>query len=215
MLVVSNLIVMPSIRQCARSLFARKVACLALVLLAIPVVVIVLRAESARADAEQYRVFSDYLEQGLTGESHSLGSRRGLVVIDGSSRGCFRRDLMLITRFSAVRRDLQLNSKTPLINYLLTNLFSEQFQKSFALSARYELMTAAESKLYPHEPFQKRFPNNYGYHSFTRVGFNRAMTEAVFYTEHFCGMCGEGKYVYMQKRGERWIVVQEAMTWIS
>jgi hypothetical protein len=25
------------------------------------------------------------------------------------------------------------------------------------------------------------------------------MTEAVLYTEHFCGMCGEGKYVYMQK----------------
>jgi hypothetical protein len=129
--VVSSLIVMPFISQCERSLFVWKVACLALLLLVILVLVIVFRAESPRADAEQYRVFSDYLEQGLTGESHSLGSRPGLVVIDGSSRGGFRKDLMLVTRFSDVRRDLQFDSKTPLINYLLTNLFSGQFQKSF------------------------------------------------------------------------------------
>ncbi len=178
-------------------------------------VVVALQPNSGRANSEQYRVFSDYLEQGLTGESHSLGSREGLVVIDGCTMGGLRGSFLLIEKFSRVSRDLQLPTAIPLLNLLTSNVSQERLQKSFALSVQYELMTVAESKLYPYEAFQKRFPGNYGYQTFTRVGFNPDMTQAVFYTEHICGMCGEGKYVYMQKRGDKWTVVRIAGTWIS
>src|SRR5215813_3292233 len=33
------------------------------------------------ADAEQYAVYSAYIEDGLTGDSHSLGDRRGTILI--------------------------------------------------------------------------------------------------------------------------------------
>ena len=76
-------------------------------------------------------------------------------------------------------------------------------------------MTDSEMALYPNESFWKQFPDNYGYHTFTQVGFNRELTEAVFYTEHICGLCGEGKYVYMRKLDGKWVMVGEDVRWIS
>lgn len=178
-------------------------------------VIFVLRPDSARADAEQYLVISDYLTQGLTGESHSLGDRAGMVVIDGSTRGGLRSGLFLVGTFSYARRNSNLSSLVPLVNLLTSNLRSEKFQKSFVLPARYELMTESESVLYPSEAFEKRFPGNYGYHTFTRIGFNHDLTEAVFYTEHMCGLCGEGKFVYMRKQSGKWVVIGTAGTWVS
>src|SRR5260370_672264 len=39
------------------------------------------RPNPGRARLEQYAVYSTYIEEGLTGDSHSLGSRRGTVLI--------------------------------------------------------------------------------------------------------------------------------------
>jgi hypothetical protein len=213
---VSNVSVMHSNPHQFKFFRSRVVAIvLSFVILTCLSVVVALQPNFGRANSEQYRVFSDYLEQGLTGESHSLGSREGLIVIDGCTKGGLRESLLLIEKFSRVRRDLQLPSAIPLLNLLTSNVIPERLQESFGLSLHYELMTDAESKLYPYEAFWKRFPGNYGYQTFTRVGFNPEMTQAVFYTEHICGMCGEGKYVYMQKRGEKWVVVHVVGTWIS
>jgi hypothetical protein len=48
-------------------------------------------------------------------------------------------------------------------------------------------------KLYSSEAFFARFPSRYGALTFSRVAFNRDLTEAFFYTEHLWGLCGEGK----------------------
>jgi len=76
-------------------------------------------------------------------------------------------------------------------------------------------MTNSELVLYPNESFEKQFPGNYGYHTFTRVGFNRQLTEAIFDTEHMCGLCGEGKYVYMRKLDGKWVMMGEDVRWVS
>ena len=39
--------------------------------------------------------------------------------------------------------------------------------------------------------------------------------EAIFYPEHACGLCGEGKYVLMRKINGKWMVQGESGTWIS
>jgi hypothetical protein len=52
-------------------------------------------------------------------------------------------------------------------------------------------------KLYLHEAFLRRFPDSHEVLTFPRVAFNRDLTEAFFYTEHLCGFCGEGKFVFM------------------
>lgn len=206
---------MPLRTQRLRVLARRVSIALAVLFFSLLAVLVELRPNSARADAEQYLVFSDYLSQGLTGESHSLGDRAGMVVIDGSTRGGWRRSLFLIATFSHARQNSRLSSLVPLVNLLTSNVRSEKFQRSLVLPARYELMTESESTLYPYEAFWKRFPGNYGYHTFTRIGFNRDLTEAVFYTEHICGLCGEGEYVYMRKQNGKWMVIGTAFTWVS
>jgi hypothetical protein len=60
-----------------------------------------------------------------------------------------------------------------------------------------------------------RFPQNYGYLTFSRVAFNRDLTEAFFYTEHVCGLRGEGRFVFVKKVIGVWIVDRTASTWIS
>src|SRR5260370_42614520 len=46
------------------------------------VVLFASRPNPGDARTEQYAVYSAYIEDGLTGESHSLGNRRGTVIID-------------------------------------------------------------------------------------------------------------------------------------
>ena len=96
-----------------------------------------------------------------------------------------------------------------------TNLWDVTLEPKFQLSARYELATEGEMKLYPNEAFVRRFPDCYGVLTFSRVAFNRELTEAFFYTEHLCGLCGEGKFVYMRKAAGKWAVADTAETWIS
>lgn len=51
------------------------------VVLGLPVLAFVAVSNPSAADTEQYAVYSAYIEDGLTGESHSLGKRRGTVLI--------------------------------------------------------------------------------------------------------------------------------------
>jgi hypothetical protein len=98
-------------------------------------IVFVSGPNSTQANAEQYRVLSDYLAQGLTGESHGLGGHDGTVVIERETTGGVRGSLMLIRTFSYAKQDLQLRSVSMLVNLITSNLRSEQFQRSFVLPA--------------------------------------------------------------------------------
>ena len=181
------------------------------------------RPDPVRAEAEQYRVFSDYLSTGLAGFSHDLGTRNGITVILGRTtvtamlvnKNWFNEYSALIGTLSLARDTLPLMSEWPMVNLLVTNLRSEQLREQFTLPGRYVFATQAETALYGTRAFEERFPGNYGYLTFTRVGFDRKLTEAVFYTEHVCGLCGEGKYVYMRKLHGKWVIQAVAGTWIS
>jgi hypothetical protein len=63
--------------------------------------------------------------------------------------------------------------------------------------------------------FDMKFPNNMGFIRLSGVGFNRSHTQAVFYIDHFCGLCGSGDYVLMEKVKGRWIVRNMRSLWIS
>jgi hypothetical protein len=63
--------------------------------------------------------------------------------------------------------------------------------------------------------FQKKFPDNLGFVALSGVGFNPSRTQAVFYIDHFCGLCGGGRYVLMEKIDGGWRVRGEHYTWIS
>ena len=187
------------------------------------VVHLALRPSSHAADTEQYAVLSAYIEPGLTGYSHDLGRREGLVVIAARTTfsqpilnsNKFKQYMSLVLSTGHAKASIHQLSRSLVFEFWVTNLWDVTLEPKFRLPARYEFATENEMKLYPYEGFFKRFPNSYGALTFSRVAFNRELTEAFFYTEHLCGLCGEGKFVYMRKTAGKWAVADTAGTWIS
>ena len=105
-------------------------------------------------------------------------------------------------------------SRSMVFEFWATNLRDVTLERKLHL-AHYELATEDEMTQYPSATFFARFPNSYGALTFSRIAFNRDLTEAFFYTEHLCGLCGEGKFVYMRKIADKWVVAGTASTWIS
>ena len=184
---------------------------------------LVLRPSAERADSEQYIVYSAYIEPNLTGDSHDLGSPNGLIVIHRntiisnqfittSKLNQYRFLLGSLGRAKAAIPQLR---RYVLVEFFIANLCDEQLESRFHRTAKYEFPTEREMNLYPRDKFMRRFPHSYGYLTFSRVAFNRDLTEAFFYTEHVCGLCGEGKYVFMRKIDGSWIVESTASTWVS
>jgi hypothetical protein len=168
-------------------------------------------------------VLSAYIEPGLTGDSHDLGDSKGLVVIAArttfslsmADSSKFNQYVSLVSSTGHAKTAIHQLSRPLVFEFWATNLWDVTLERKFKLPARYELATEHEMKLYPHEAFFKRFGDSYGALTFSRVAFNRDLTEAFFYTEHLCGLCGEGKFVYMRKTGGKWSVAETAGTWIS
>ena len=199
------------------------VVALGIVIASVLLTHLALRPNAGRADSEKYAVYSAYIEPSLTGDSHDLGNRNGLVVIQGktvvsdrfvdkSKLGQYRYVAGTSGHAKGVIPQLR---GSVLFEFFIANLRNERLETHFRLSARYELATDEEMNLYPSEQFTTRFPSSYGYLTFSPVAFNRDLTEAFFYTEHVCGLCGEGKYVFMRKVGGKWVVEGTASTWIS
>lgn len=191
--------------------------------LAVLVVHLILRPNPDLADAEQYAVLSAYIEPNLTGESHDLGSREGVVVIAANTTfsqpmlnsNKFRQYRSLVMSTAHAKVTIRQLSRPLVFEFWAANLTDVTLERKLQLPARYELATEEEMKVYPFEAFYKRFPHSYGALTFSRIAFNRKLTEAFFYTEHLCGLCGDGKFVYMRKTAGKWVVAGTASTWIS
>lgn len=198
-------------------------AAFAVVVISLLVVHLSMRPNPVAADTEQYAVLSAYIEPGLTGYSHDLGSSKGLVVI--AARTTFSQPMLTSNKFkqymslvqSTSHAESAINqlSRSMVFEFWATNLCDVTLEPKFQLPGRYELATEGEMKLYSYEAFFRRFPDSYGALTFSRVAFNRDLTEAFFYTEHLCRLCGEGKFVYMRKTQGKWAVADTAGMWIS
>lgn len=174
---------------------------------------LILRPSPSQMQTEQYIVYSAFIQPEFTADPHDLRTGGGPVVIHGSTMVS---DQFINSRFHQYRYLLGTASHTKalipqlrasvLFEFLIANLLDMQFTKQFTLNVRYELATEQETYLSTSEQFRKRFPDSYGYLTFSRIGFNRDLSEALFYTEHVCDLCGEEKYVYMRKVNGRWIV---------
>jgi hypothetical protein len=167
-----------------------------------------LRLQSNRTRSEKYMVYSAYVNSRLTGESHDLGSPKRLSVIVGTTIAPG------ISLLGDAKRRLPGTRPSTLVAFLLSNLWDKSLTREFDISARYLLITKTEALSYPFDSIQK-YPSSYGYLIFSDIGLNADSTEALFYTEHICGLCGGGEYVLMQKIAGRWKVVGESYTWIS
>jgi hypothetical protein len=104
-------------------------------------------------------------------------------------------------------------------SFLFRNLLQTPMRKPIPLPNRATVAFASchDIELLQHDPaeFEKKFPHNLGYIAMTGVGFNPSRTQAVFYIDHFCGLCGGGRYVLMEKIDGKWAIRDEHWTWIS
>lgn len=199
------------------------VVALAAAIVAMLVSHLALRPNSDLADAEQYAVLSAYIEPNLTGYSHDLGSHRDEIVI--AAKTTFSEPILnsnklkqyrsLVLSTGHAKASIHDLSRSLVFEFWATNLKDLTLERRLQLAAHYELATEDEMRQYPSAAFFARFPNSYGALTFSRVAFSRDLTEAFFYTEHLCGLCGEGKFVYMRKIAGKWVVVDTASTWIS
>jgi hypothetical protein len=171
-------------------------------------------AERERNADEEYAVYSAYLSEGLLNDPHdwSVGGPVQVVVWDTTRAGGNLRFRALYVLDGRVRfKKLQTLTR---VSYLLRNLFQTRILPKFALPSRATVAFTSQSDYFSPD-FQKKFPRNLGLISLSGVGFNAHRTQAVFYIDHFCGLCGGGRYVLMEKLDGFWRVRDEHYTWIS
>jgi hypothetical protein len=171
-------------------------------------------AERERNADEEYAVYSAYLSEGLLNDAHdwSVGGPVKVVVRNTTKAGGNLRLRALYMLDGRVHFD-QLYTSTR-ISYFVRNLFQTRILPRFVLPSRAIVALASQSD-YGSPEFQKEFPHNLGLIVLSGVGFNLTRTQAVFYIDHFCGLCGGGRYVLMEKINGSWRVRGERYTWIS
>ncbi|HVN09652.1 MAG TPA: hypothetical protein VMV61_11790 [Patescibacteria group bacterium] len=66
------------------------------------------------------------------------------------------------------------------------------------------------------ESFERLFPGAPGIISFSHVGFDASLDQAIVSTSFVCGgLCGTGKIYILKKRWGRWRVVNQWIVWVS
>jgi hypothetical protein len=170
--------------------------------------------EQARNREPQYEVYSAYLSEGILDDAHdwSVGPSIQVVIDDRIKIGSTLRWWWLYPFDGRVRFD-KLEATTR-ASFVASNLLQTRTLPNIRLPRRANPILASASEISSTD-FQKRFPNNLGYVVLSAVGFNREQTQAVFYIDHFCGLCGGGRYVLMEKVNGSWHVRGERYTWIS
>lgn len=170
-------------------------------------------AERTRNASEEYAVYSAYLSQGIAEDAHdwSVDAPIEVVVTDTTKVGTLRWWPLYALDF---RRKFDRISGVTNYSFLVRNLLRTPVTDRFRLPRRASVAIATESEAESPD-FYKRHPRAIGYLTLSGVGFNATRTQAMFYIDHFCGLCGGGRYVLMNKVDGQWRVADEHYTWIS
>jgi hypothetical protein len=171
-------------------------------------------AERERNADQEYSVYSAYLSEGLSNDAHdwSVGGPVEVVVRDTTGVGGNLR-WRLLYLFDGHGQFHQLRTSTR-ASYLVRNLFRTRIASKFVLPSRATVAITSEFD-FNSPDFQEKFAHNLGFIALSGVGFNPSRTQAVFYIDYFCGLCGGGRYVLMEKVEGSWRVREEHYTWIS
>ncbi|MGH9735246.1 MAG: hypothetical protein ACRD8A_11730, partial [Candidatus Acidiferrales bacterium] len=177
----------------------------------ITLVVILGWFEINRNKGDEYVVYSAYLSQRFWNNTDDSSGRRPtlLVIADRPFLSGLRFRLPRFLERDVNFRDLQASTWA---TFAVHNLFRIRIQSQFALPGRAVLTSDSD---YSSANFQKAFPYNTGLIVLSGVGFNPSRTQALFYIEDLCGLCGDGRFVLMDKVGGSWRVEAEHSTWVS
>ena len=163
--------------------------------------------------AEEYAVYDAAIREAFSGDGTSY-----YVILDRTQpAGRFG-----ITNFHSEKLGLSLTTR---VSYAAKNVFRFRIAPKFNLP--YPLRMVAQGELDRIFRPGKRDSTNVsrleellrkscGVITLSRVGFDVRGKHAVVYAQlTYCGLCGEGTYLYLSKEAGAWHIVRRAGTWIS
>lgn len=190
-------------------------ALLSVLLLAAAVFAVVI-IQQRRAQAELGAVLSAYLSNVVLHDAHDWGSGRGIQIIVQREA---QRPVMWRLRWSALfdnRISFPQPSLVTRASFALNNAVASDIHANLLLPNGVDFAFVSRNDLQNHSgDLAQRFPRNLGYIAVSQPGLNFNKTEAIFYIDHFCPLCGGGGYIFMRKINGAWRVVDERFVWAS
>jgi hypothetical protein len=189
-----------------------------LLLTAVAVIIVLAVVDRLRNKDEEYAVYSAYLSEGILNDAHdwSVDTPIQVIVADKTEMG----GIFRLWAFSVAANRLGFHDPhfSTRASFIARGLYQTKILPKFVLPKRATAVVAARADIQGisnSAEFQAKFPHNLGLIILSGVGFNPSRTQAIFYIEHLCGLCGGGRYVLMEKINGAWIVRDEHYTWIS
>lgn len=163
--------------------------------------------------AEEYAVYNAAIREAFSGDGVSC-----FVILDGTEP----EDHFGISKFHSRELGLSLTMRA---SYAAKNAFRFHIAPRFGLPHPFRMVSQNElDRIF--RPGKTDSPNaaelerllrkSWGVITLSRVGFELGGQRAVVYAQlTYCGLCGEGSYLYLSKETGAWHVVRRAGTWIS
>src|SRR5437588_3278737 len=164
-------------------------------------------------NSEEYAVYEATIREALSGDGVSY-----YVILDTTQpAGRFG-----ISSFHCEKSGLPVSARA---SYTAKNLFRFHVPPKLRLPHPFTMVDQEELDR-AYRPGQTDSPNavelrallrkSWGVITLSRVGFDASGKHAVVYAQlTYCGLCGEGTYLYLLKETEAWHIVGRAGTWIS
>jgi len=155
---------------------------------------------------EQYAVYSAVL-------TDKRYKNEEFVINEYTSPGFMSDGVNLNQFFSALAADT-------IADFQLNNETERKLEDNFAINDRVVFFSKKElEQLYRKDrwnKFYKRHPKAHGIITFSGVGINRERTQALVNVSKNCGfLCGQGEFIFLQKKNGKWAIEQIAKLWIS
>ncbi len=163
--------------------------------------------------AEEYTVYDAAIREAFSGDGVSY-----YVILDRTKpAGRFG-----VSNFHSQKLDLSLTTR---VSYAAKNVFRFRIAPKFSLPYPFRMVGQDEldrifrpgkSDSTNVSELEELLRKSWGVITLSRVGFDVGGKHAVIYAQlTYCGLCGEGTYLYLSKEAGAWHIVRRAGTWIS
>lgn len=169
---------------------------------------------SARADAEQYVVYSSYISSRLSSSIEFGGSPERKILICSESISLHQRPVwkFFAGAFRGMNGHVGAAYSLFIVNASRGGDSRRRFERRFGFLRPYELVAFSDLPTITALADERK----QSVFTFSAAAFNNDLDEALFYVHHHCGsLCGEDWYVLMCKRNGKWAVAGQILMGVS
>jgi hypothetical protein len=147
------------------------------------------------------------------------GGKGPALILENTATNISKDDAENITNY--VETSLPSISNDTLKSFQERNTQPGQLSPDMQLGVDYVLLNQEQlsqitSQSNWNEVLADKYPGSNGYMIFSRVGFNKSLTQAVLYVGEVAGpLMGAGYYYLLEKQNGEWVIKEQVMIWIS